>query len=318
VSSSTADLYGILGVPQDASQDAIKKAYRKIARENHPDVHPGDKRAEERFKEASRAYEVLSDVEQRKLYDEFGEAGLHPNFDPEAARQAFRGFGGGGGFAAGPSDFSDLGDLFGDLFGMGKRGGAARGFPRKGRDLETTLQLSFLEAAKGGDQHISVDRPTASGSLTRESVVVRIPAGVADGGRIRLAGKGGEGVGGGPPGDLYAVIRVGKHPFFKREGRDLHLDLPVSISEAVLGAQIEVPTLEGKVTLTIPPGTDSGKRLRLRGKGIADPKHAGKSGDLYVTIQIVVPRDLDPQAKEKLAALAAFDPHNLRDKLAGH
>jgi len=307
-----------LGVPRDASQDAIKKAYRKLARENHPDVHPGDKRAEERFKEASEAYEVLSDVEKRKLYDEFGEAALHPNFDPEAARQAFRGFGGGGGgFGAGPSGFTDLGDLFGDLFGMGGRGGAARGFARRGRDLETTLQLSFLEAAQGGEHHITVERPTASGGITRERVVVRIPAGVADGGRVRLAGKGGEGVGGGPPGDLYAVIRVGKHPLFKREGRDLHLDLPVSISEAVLGAQIEVPTLEGKVTLTIPPGTDSGKRLRLRGKGIADPKPTGKSGDLYVTIQIMVPRNLDQQAKDKLAALAAFDPHDLRDKLAG-
>ncbi len=326
MSRGQKDLYTTLGVARDAGQDAIKKAYRRIARKNHPDVNPGDTRAEERFKAASEAYEMLSDPEKRKNYDEFGDAALNPNFDAAAARRSYGAFGGGGrggpcgggspfGGAPGGSPFGDMGDLFGDLFGGGGRGGPGMRRGRKGEDLETTLQLSFEEAAKGGERQISVGRPTASGGRRAEVVTVRIPAGVSDGGRIRLPGKGGEGLGGGPPGDLFARIKVGKHPLFTREGRDLHLDLPITVTEAVLGARIEVPTLEGGVTLSIPPHTDSGKKLRLREKGIPNPKRGGKPGDLYVTVQISVPRELDDEAKKKLEALSAFDPPDIRAKL---
>jgi DnaJ-class molecular chaperone len=324
VRSTEKDLYRTLGVRRDASADAIKKAYRKIARDNHPDVNPGDHKAEERFKAASEAYEILSDATKRKNYDDFGEAAMNPNFDAEKARAFGGGFGGGGGspfggggFQGGPGGMGDLGDIFGDLFGGG--GGQRRGgqrFARKGQDLETTLRLGFEEAAEGGERQIAVNRPTADGGARRENVTVRIPPGVGDGGKIRLPGKGGEGMGGGPAGDLFANIRVGKHPFFTRDGRNLHVDLPISVSEAVLGAKVEVPTLKGQITLTIPPETDSGTKLRLRGKGIPNPKKGAESGDLYVTVQISVPRGLDDEAKEKLKALSSFDPESIREKLS--
>ncbi|MBW2713604.1 MAG: J domain-containing protein [Deltaproteobacteria bacterium] len=329
--SGKKDLYRTLGVSRDASEDAIKKSYRKIARENHPDVNPGDQKAEERFKAASEAYEILSDSTKRKNYNDFGDAAMNPNFDAEKARAyggGGGGFGGGGpggpfgaggfpgGGGGGAGGFGDLGDMFGDLFGGGggRRGGQA--FARKGQDLETTLQLSFDEAAEGGERQIAVNRPQADGTARRENVLIRIPPGVGDGGKIRLPGKGGEGMGGGPAGDLFAHIRVGKHPFFTREGRNLHVDLPISVKEAVLGARVEVPTLKGQVTLTIPPETDSGTKLRLRGKGIPNPKKGADPGDLYVTVQISVPRGLDEDAKEKLKAISSFDPENIREKLS--
>jgi DnaJ-class molecular chaperone len=321
--SGKKDLYRTLGVSRDASEDAIKKAYRKIARDNHPDVNPGDHKAEERFKMASEAYEILSDASKRKNYDDFGEAAMNPNFDAEKARAFGGGFGGGGGspfggggFQGGPGGMGDLGDIFGDLFGGGggRRGGQR--FARKGQDLETTLQLGFEEAAEGGERQIAVNRPRADGTASRETVLIRIPPGVGDGGKIRLPGKGGEGMGGGPAGDLFAHIRVGKHPFFTREGRNLYVDVPISVGEAVLGAKVEVPTLKGQVTLTIPPETDSGTKLRLRGKGIPNPKKGAEPGDLYVTVQISVPRGLDDEAKEKLKALSSFDPESIREKLS--
>lgn len=323
--SGKNDLYRTLGVSRDASEDAIKKAYRKIARENHPDVNPGDEKAEERFKTASQAYEILSDSTKRKNYDDFGEAAMNPNFDAEQARTYGGGFGGGGGgnpfggggFPGGGGGAGGMGDIFGDLFGGGgggfQRGG--RGFARQGRDLETTLRLTFEEAADGGERQIAVNRPQADGTARRESVLIRVPPGVGDGGKIRLPGKGGEGMGGGPAGDLFAHIRVGKHPFFTRDGRNLHVDLPISVKEAVLGAKVDVPTLKGQVTLTIPPETDSGTKLRLRGKGIPNPKKGADPGDLYITVQITVPRGLDDEAKAKLDSISSFDPDDIRAKL---
>lgn len=305
------NLYEVLGVARGASEDEIRKSYRKLARKYHPDVNPGDKQAEDRFKDISQAYAVLSDAEKRKLYDEFGEVSLEGGFDPEAARRSREAFGtrfgtGGARVDPGAFEFGGLEDLFGNLFGRTGRGGAARG-----SDLEAELELDFLEAARGGEKRLVVQRPTAGGGVRSETVTVRIPAGVAEGGRIRIPGKGGEGMGGGSPGDLHARIRVRPHPIFRREGRDLVLDLPITVREAALGTRLEIPTLEGRVTLTVPPGTDSGRRLRLRGKGVPHPS-GGPAGDLYAVVQIRVPRNLDAEGRARLDELARFDPPDVR------
>jgi curved DNA-binding protein len=309
------DLYATLGVDRTADADAIKKAYRQLARKYHPDHNPGNKAAEERFKEISEANDVLSDPPKRALYDEFGDVSLQAGFDPEAARAAQRGF---GGFSPG-SDFGGeegfggvpFEDLLGGIFGGRARAGGRRmrGWP--GDDLEITLELDFLEAAKGATKHISVTRPDAEGRPRVERVSVRIPPGVDDGGRIRVPGKGGEGRGGAPAGDLYARIRLRPHAYFRRDGRDLLLDLPVTVAEATLGARIEIPTLEGRAIVTVPAGSDSGRRLRLRGKGIPDPK-TGTRGDLYATVEIRVPVGTDGEAKELLRKLSAYDPPGIR------
>ena len=244
------DLYEVLGVSRDADETALRLAYRKLARRYHPDVNPGDAQAEERFKEISLAYEVLSNPEKRRNFDEFGHISLEGGFDAEAARRARDAFGvrfggpaGPGGIRSGGEEFhfSNLDDLFGDL--LGTAGSRRRGRVR-GADLEAQLVLDFLEAARGGEHRVAVTRPDAQGLPTQETLAVRVPSGVADGGRIRLAGKGMPGRGGAAPGDLYATIRVRPHPVFRREGRDVYLDTPVSVREATLGARIEVPTLE--------------------------------------------------------------------------
>ncbi|RIL07835.1 MAG: hypothetical protein DCC71_01780 [Proteobacteria bacterium] len=308
------DLYAVLGVPRDADADTIRKAYRQLARKHHPDVNPGDGAAEDRFKQVSEAYAVLSDTEKRKLYDEFGDVSLEAGFDANAARaaQQMGGFGG-----PGPEGFGmPFEDLLGTMFGgarsaRGRAGGRRATMAWRGEDLEVALELDFLEAARGTTRQLSVARPDAAGNPQIERVSVRIPPGVDEGGRIRVPGKGAEGGGGGPPGDLYARIRVRPHAFFRRDGRNILLDLPVTIAEATLGARIEIPTLEGTATVSVPAGSDSGRRLRLRGKGIADPK-SGARGDLYATVQIRVPVGLDAEATEKLRALAAFDPPGIR------
>ena len=309
------DLYQILGVARDASEDVIRKAYRKLARRHHPDVNPNDKGAEDKFKEISHAYSVLSDTEKRRAYDEFGEIALEGGFDPEAARRAREAFGarfgGGGRPSFGEAEgfaFEGLDGLFSDLF---SRRGGGRG---RGADVEAELELDFMDAARGAEQRLTLARPQPDGSLRQETVTVRIPPGVSDGGRLRIPGKGGPGPGGGPPGDLHARIRVRPHRFFRRDGRDLLLDVDVSVREAALGAKVEVPTLEGRVTLTIPAGTDSGTRLRVRGKGIPSPS-GGPPGDLYAIVQIRVPRDLGPRERELLDELAKQDPRDLRKEL---
>jgi curved DNA-binding protein len=308
------DPYALLGVSRDADDGAIRTAYRKLARELHPDVNPGDAAAEERFKRVSEAYTVLSDSTRRSAYDEFGEIALDPNFDAERARAAGGAFGRGfGGFGRGGPAPGGLDDLFSNLF---SRGGGFGGGPlrRSGPDVEAELELEFIEAARGGEQRLTIGRPTADGGSRQETVTVRIPPGVADGGRIRLRGKGGEGIGGAPPGDLFARIRVRPHPVFRREQRDLYVDVPVSVKEAILGAKVDVPTLSGHVTLSIPPGTDSGAKLRLRGKGVPNPSGGG-AGNLYVVVQIKVPRGLDESAKARLAELAELDVPDLRREL---
>ena len=316
------DLYATLGVDRGADPDTIRKSYRKLARQYHPDVNPGDSAAEARFKEISQAYSVLSDAERKRNYDEFGEVSLESGFDPEAVRRAREGFGahfGGatpGGRGYGNTEefsFGDLDGLFGGIFG--RREGRPRARPRvRGVDLETTIELEFLEAARGGERQLTFTRSSKGGQPKQERLKVQIPPGVTDGSRIRLADKGGESPAGGPPGDLHLTVRVRPHAFFRREGRDLHVTVPISVSEATLGAKIEVPTLEGRATVTVPVGTDGGSKLRLRGKGIADPKR-GPTGDLIVTLQIRVPRDLDAETRTKFEDLAKTDPPDLRKEL---
>jgi DnaJ-class molecular chaperone len=313
-----ADLYGVLGVSRDADENAIRKAYRKLARRHHPDVNPGDASAEERFKAISEAYAVLSDAERRRNYDEFGEISLEVGFDAAKAREVREAFGrrfgadraaGGRGGAGEAFQFGGLDDLFSDLF-------AQRGWQdarhARGMDIEAELELDFLDAARGGEHRIHIARPAADGSVRRESITVRIPAGVADGGRIRLRGKGGEGGGSGGPGDLHARIRVRPHRLFRREGRDVYFDLPVTLREATLGARVSVPTLDGRASLVVPAGTDSGAKLRLRGKGVPDPSGAAP-GDLYAVVQIRVPRNLSPEARTRLeGALDGLDAEDVR------
>jgi len=320
------DLYEVLGVPRDADADAIKKAYRKLARQLHPDVNPGDGAAEERFKEVSEAYAVLSDAAKKRDYDEFGDVSLEGGFDAEAARRAREAFGarfgpGGaagrsGGFEAffGPGGEEmhfggDLEDLLSRLGGRGRPSG-----PRRGADLEAELELELREAALGCERRLSLARPTANGPRT-ESVTVKVPRGMVDGARIRIPGKGADGVGGGPAGDLHATIRVRPDALFRAEGRDLYIDLPVSFAEATLGAEVEVPTLDGRATLTLPSGTDGGKRLRLRGKGIPGVgRHA--AGDLYGTVRIQVPHELDAEGRRRVEAVAELGPLDPRRGLS--
>jgi curved DNA-binding protein len=316
--SESKDPYAILNVPREADEDTIRKAYRKLARELHPDVNPDNPAAEERFKAVSEAYSVLSDPEKRKAYDEFGEVSFQPGFDAAEARRArdaFRGgfggqpnfddaFGGAGGFE----------DLLSNIFGRPGPGRATR--RRRGADLEARVDLDFLDAARGCEQRFQVSRPTLDGGQRSESVTVRIPPGVADGGQIRLRGKGGEGIGGAPPGDLIATIRVRPHRFFRREDRDILLDVPLTIAEATSGTKIEVPSLDGRVTVTVPPGTDSGSKLRLRGKGVPHPS-GGPPGDFFVVIKICVPKNLDAATRAQLEEIAGDNPPNLRADLKG-
>jgi len=313
------DLYEVLGVARDADRDTIRKAYRKLARKNHPDLNPGDKAAAERFKEISKAWEALEDVEKRRNYDEFGEVSLESGFDAEKAREAREAFGarfgsggrpGAGGFAE-EFHFGGIDDLLGGLFGRGAEG---RGIRLRGADLEAELELDFLEAIRGGEKRLSLARPTGEGTVASETLTIRIPPGVDARGKLRVPGKGAPGVGGGPPGDLWVALRIRPHRVFRREGRNLVLDLPISVREAIEGARVEVPTLEGRVTLTIPPGTDSGTRLRLSGKGVPDPR-GGRAGDLLARIQIRVPRKLDEETKASLDGLARFEDPEIRKEL---
>lgn len=317
--SETRDLYDILGVAKDADLETMRKAYRKLARQNHPDLNPGDAAAEERFKDLSLAWEVLQDAERRQAYDEFGEVSLEAGFDAESARKAREAFGSRFGFEGHPGasgraeefHFGNIDDLFGGLF---QRGDAGQGFAMRGADLEASLELDFEEAIRGGEKRLTLGAPGADGRPEPTTLSVRIPPGVETGTRLRMAGKGGPGMGGGPAGDLYVQLQVRPHRVFRREGRNLEFTLPLTVREATLGAQVEVPTLEGRLTLTIPPGTDSGVRLRLREKGVPDAK-GGKAGDLFARVQIQVPRDLDDAAREALAGLAAFEDPAIRKEL---
>ena len=268
------DLYEVLGVPRDASKDDIRRAFKKLARRYHPDVNPDDATAEERFKEAAFAHEVLSDDEQRSRYDRFGKQGLGG-----AGGEGFsgHGFGGHGGFDFG----GGLDDLLRNFFG-GNRG------PARGRDREADVRVDFLDAVLAREIRIPVDGTTLR---------VRVPPGAETGTRVRLGGKGEPGASGGPPGDLYLTLQVGNHRWFERNGDDLDIDVPVTLPELIRGARIEVPTPDGQITMSVPPRSNNGQRLRVRGKG-AVRDSAGVRGDLYVRLVARLPDAPDASAEQ--------------------
>jgi curved DNA-binding protein len=311
------DFYQILGVPRDAGQEDIQRAYRKLARTYHPDVNH-DPGAEDRFKEASEAYDVLSDPETRRRYDAFGRdfRQVPEGVDPETWRRAQAGAraraGAGAGAGAGPSGFSfsegdiDLDDLLGGLFG-GR--GSRRGWgPIPGADQEAEIELTVEEAYRGGRRSV-----TLSSDGTRRSFDVTIPAGVTDGQRIRLAGQGGRGSDGARNGDLYLLVRIAPHQRYRLDGRDLYAELRLAPWEAALGTSVALDTPGGEVKVKVPGGTSSGRRIRLAGRGLPNPK--GKAGDLYAEARIMVPDRLSRAERrlfEQLAAESNFDPRKQR------
>ena len=346
------DYYKILGVNRDASADEIKQQYRKMALKYHPDRNPDSKGAEDKFKEAKEAYEMLSDPQKREAYDRYGHAGVDPNMG-----------GGGGGFGAGGAGgFADaFGDIFGDIFGGGARGGGRSAGPQvyRGADLRYNLEITLEQAAHGFDTTIRVPSwdacepcngsgakagtsattcPTCNGqgqvrmqqgffsiqqtcpkchgtgkfiatpcpSCTgagrikrNKTLEVKIPAGIDDGMRIRSSGNGEPGMNGGPPGDLYVEIHIKQHAVFQRDGDDLHCEIPISYTKAALGGEIEVPTLNGKASFTIPEGTQTGKTFRLRSKGIKGVR-SGYAGDLFCHVVIETPVKLTERQKDLL------------------
>jgi molecular chaperone DnaJ len=331
------DYYGILGVKKTASSDEVRKAFRKLARKYHPDVNPGDRKAEEKFKELSEANEVLSDPKKRKIYDQLGY--YSDNIDPRAAEAYARGGGaaGGpfGGFAqggpggpGGPHVEFDFRNFdFGGGAQPGGRGGGFRDIfssifsgagvahepaTMAGTDVEYTVQVPFWESIRGGEMKLNIQRPGAGGRMTTEPVSFRIKPGTRDGQRIRLAGKGNPGHKGAAAGDLYIIVRIGEHPLFRREGDNIHLALPVLPWEAALGAKVEVPTIDGRAVLRIPPGTQTGQKLRMREKGVPSATRPGVIGDQIVEIKIVVPEIPNVEAKELWHKLAKMHPEDPR------
>ena len=354
------DYYEVLGVSKGATDDEIKKSYRKLAKQYHPDLNPGDKAAEARFKEVNEAYEILSDKEIRARYDQFGHAGVDPNFNPGG------GFGGGFGGFTDMGDI-DLGDLFGSFFGGGFGGGGSsrRNGPQKGETIRTGVAISFEEAAFGCEKEVTVSRteqcdvchgtgcapgttaevcPDCHGSGTvriqrggggfsfattttcpkcrgagkiihqpcktcngagsvrrQKKLAVTIPAGIDNGQAVSLRGQGGAGKNGGPAGDLLIAVTVRPHPTFRREGTSVYMDQPVSFVQAALGAELEIPTIDGTVKYTMPEGTQSGTTFRLRGKGIPGLNGRGR-GDQYVTVKVQVPTGLSRAQKDALKA----------------
>jgi curved DNA-binding protein len=317
------DYYEVLGVARDASPEQIKKAYRTLARTHHPDVNPGNKQAETRFKEAQQAYDILSDPEKRALYDRYGTAafaGMGPA-GPRSGATEWTAHQAGPG--AGAFDFSqffggvDVGDdeaglgggLFEDLIGRVRGGrGTRRGTgPRPGRDVEAHLTVPFLTAVRGGETLVELQRDGGQ----RETLAVKVPPGTAPGTKLRLRGKGEPGEPGAPRGSLTVIVDVEPHPLFSREGRDLSVELPVTVAEAVLGAKVDVPTLDGTKTLTIPPGSSSGQKLRLRGLGV--PSSGGPpDGDLFAVLKVVMPKTVDEESRRLIREFDARNPSNPR------
>ncbi len=357
------DYYEVLGVQKGATEEEIKKAYKKMARKYHPDLNPGDKDAEEKFKEVNEAYEVLSDSEKKARYDQFGFAGVDPNFG--AGTGGWGGGAGGAGF-----DFGDLGDIFGSFFGGGFGGGQARrnpNAPQRGESIRMNLTISFEEAAFGCEKELELDRyescetcrgsgaapgtspetcPDCGGSgvvqtrrqtpmgvfastapcsrcggrgkiikepckdcrgsgmvRRRRKIQASVPAGIDNGQTISIRGQGHAGKNGGPAGDLLVTITVRPHELFRREGTSVLCEAPITFPQAVLGAELEIPTIDGKVKYDIPEGTQSGTTFRLKGKGIPALNGRGR-GDQYVTVYIETPRNLNREQKEALKKFA--------------
>ncbi|MDR0839440.1 MAG: molecular chaperone DnaJ [Oscillospiraceae bacterium] len=351
------DFYESLGVEKSASDAEIKAAYRKMAKKFHPDMNPGNKQAEAKFKEVSEAYEVLSDADKKARYDQYGHAGVDPNFNA-----------GGGGYGGGFSGFEDLGDIFGSIFGGGRASTQSRTAPRRGERLVAEARISFEEAAFGCDKELEVSRvetcEVCSGSGAKEGttpekcsecggsgvvlrrqqtvfgtmqtsadcpkcggrgkiihspcekcggkgrvrrkkkVPVKIPAGIDNGQALNLRGQGDAGANGGEPGDLYVTVSVRPHELFEREGTAVLLEMPLSFTQAALGAELEVPTLDGKVKYSVPEGTQTGTTFRLRGKGIPNLRGSGR-GDQYVTVRVATPTALSEEQRELLRQFAA-------------
>lgn len=359
------DYYELLGAPRTATPDELKKAYRKLALQYHPDKNPGNKAAEEKFKEISEAYEVLSDESKRRAYDQFGHAGVGGPGGGPGGFDFGSAFGGQGG-----QGFSNLNDIFGDIFsevfGAGGRGGAGRGSrAARGSDLRYNMSVTFEEAAFGCEKQISIPRESGcktcggsgakagtqaetcgtcrgageirfqqgfftlsktcpdcagQGTIIKQKcpdcrgqgrktenvrLVVKVPAGIDSGQRLKLRGEGEPGVGGGPSGDLYVVIEVAEHALFQRDGYDVFCEVPVSITQAALGAEIDAPTLGGTVKLKIPAGTQPSKKFRLKGKGIAH-LNGGDRGDHFVTVNVEIPQKLNPEQRQLLERFAAI------------
>lgn len=355
---SNNDYYKLLGVARTASADDIKKAYRRLARRHHPDVNPGDTESEERFKQISEAFEVLSDPKKREIYDRFG------HYSEQAVANAGSGF-----------DFANFGaanfrDIFSEIFSSVRTPSSARKQAARGTDVEYALALTFEEAMHGLTVNVEVERHEtcatckgtgeASGAkvtcatckgtgqqsrmlggasrcaecagsgkvaspcgvcrgagvaLQRETVAIRIPAGVETGSRVRLAGQGNAGVFGGPTGDLYVITNVSDHPYFKRRGDNIHCIVPVTVPEAALGAKIEVPTIDGKALLKIPAGTQSGQKFRLRERGAPSLRAGGVRGDQYVEVKITLPKVISEETKELLHQYARHNPENPRAEM---
>ena len=316
------DYYEILGVGRNASDAEIKRAYRKLARKYHPDVNK-DKGAEEKFKQINEAHEVLKDPEKRKLYDQLGsnwQAGqdfkpppgwenVHFEFSTGPDAEAFD-------FGGGFSDFFET--LFGGRMGGGGRASARQGsWVMRGQDHEAEIEIDLTSAYHGATRTLTLQdhEIDAQGQVrTRvQNIQVKIPPGVTDGTRIRLTGKGGEGIGGGAPGDLYLKVHIEPHPRFTTDGHNLQTEVALAPWEAALGTTVQVVTMDGTVNLKVPPGSQSGQKLRLRGKGF--PKKGGQRGDLIVRLKIVVPKDLTAREKElfaEMAKVSSFNPRKVK------
>jgi DnaJ-class molecular chaperone len=326
------DYYKTLGVPKNASQAEIQKAYRDLARKYHPDMNPDDKTAKKKFQQVQAAFDVLNNPEKREMYDRYGSSfetmgggGPQPqgaaswSWSPEGGGHAT----GPGGFSAEDIDLSEfLGERFGqgggggfaDLFGQFRRGtGKARkpggGSARRGADAVHELQIPFATAVAGGEVQVAVQRPSGK----TETLAVKIPAGIEEGKKIRIRGHGGPAAAGGTPGDLLITIHVAPHPYFQRRGNHLLVRVPVTLGEAVDGAKVDVPTPRGTVTLSVPPGTSSGKKLRVKGHGVA-PKN-GAAGDLLAEIQIVLPEHLSDADRQAIREIDGRYSQNPRKDL---
>lgn len=312
------DPYSILGVARDAKDEDIQKAYRKQAKKFHPDLNPGDKKAEDRFKDLNTAYDIVGDSAKRARFDrgEIDASGTEIRQNP-FAQGGFRG-GAQGGFRGGPQQggpgggfaFEDISDLFGGIFGGGGRGAGGGGFRQQqtamhGEDQHFQLEVDFLDAVRGGKKRLTLP--------SGKSLDVNIPAGISDGQSIRLKGQGSPGIGG-QPGDALIEIKVKDHPLFKRDGHNIRMELPVTLQEAVLGAKVEVPTIHGAVTLTIPKGANSGNTMRLKGKGVTGGKN-GTAGDQYVTLKVMLPPSGDADLEEFAKTWGAKHPYNPRADL---